>query len=59
MAKYQTTVHCIDFNSNDEVRYFLNFLKNNRARVTAFDQKKPNFNTFAVLTKYREKEIKK
>lgn len=59
MAKYQITVHCVDFNSQEEVNNFMRYLKNNRAKVTAYDQKKPNFNTFAIITRYREKEIKK
>lgn len=59
MAKYQISVHCVDFNSQGEVKDFLLYLKNNKAKVTAFDQKKTNFNTFAIITRYREKETKK
>lgn len=58
MAKHITTVHCVDFNSHEKVRTFLAFLKNNKAKVTAFDQNS-NFNTFAIITRYREKETTK
>lgn len=59
MARYQIAVRCVDFNAADEVNSLLLYLKNNRARVTAFDQKKLGSNTFAILTRYREKESKK
>lgn len=59
MARHQQFIYCVNFNSSDEVKDLLTYLKNNRARVIAFAQQKTGHNTFAVLTKYREKEIKK
>lgn len=59
MAKHTNSVHCIDFNAEGEVKMFLSYLRSNGAKIVAFDQKKPSFNTFAIITRYREKVEKK